>query len=235
LICGALLLAGALGSAVHASRLEKKAVEIGPGITPPYAGGAALLETPDGVPEADAHGRLTIRLLLDKSGAVRRVVAPDGADPRLAAAAVARFENASFSPARRGNKPVVVWFDATVVFRPREELEAEIPGPGCVPAAYDLDRIEDPTEEVQLPRLVEKVDPDYPPELIAERASGMARFACVVDTCGHVRDCRVLYASRGAFARSALAAIVKRRYAPARRNGEAVTVRFTIDVTFSAS
>ena len=62
----------------------------------------------------------------------------------------------------------------------------------------------------------------------------MARFACVVDTCGRVRDCRVLAASLGAFARAGLAAVEQRRYVPALRDGKPVTIWFTIGVTFTA-
>ncbi len=138
----------------------------------------------------------------------------------------------SFPPATRDKKPVVVWFNKSVLFRPRNELEAEIPSSDCVPAAYDLAHLEDLADDVELPRLLEKVEPDFPPGPNAERKEGEARFACVVDTCGRVRDCRVLNASLGEFARAGMNAVVRRRYAPARRNGRPITITFSIGVTF---
>ncbi len=68
LVCCAFVVVVLAGPAAVAARLEEKAVEVGPGITPPQAAGLSVLETPDGVPEGLAHSTLTLRLLLDKSG-----------------------------------------------------------------------------------------------------------------------------------------------------------------------
>lgn len=191
-----------------------------------------LLETPAGVAESNAHATLTIRLLLDKLGRVRRAEALDAPDPRLAAAAVQRLEKMRFPPAMRDKKPLVVWFNKSVQFRPKKELDAQIPSPDCVPAAYDLAHIDDATEDVELPRLLENVEPAYPPTLRALRVDGQATFSCVIDTCGRVRDCRVLDASLGDFARAGLDAVVRRRYVPALRQGKPITIMVTIGVTF---
>jgi TonB family protein len=223
--------------AARLSRLAVEAVEVGPGITAPSTGGLLVLETPQGIPENLAHAKLTIRLLVDKSGRVRSVEPVDPPDPRLGAAAVQSLKNGEFYPAMRDKKPVVVWFNKKVVFRPRAEFDAEIPSPNCVPAA-DGEVIGDAApelfEDVELPRLLEKAEPVYPQELILDRVEGQARFACVIDTCGRVGGCRVVDASRGAFARSGLEAVVRRRYVPARRDGKPVAIRFTIAVYFHA-
>lgn len=193
-----------------------------------------MIETPDGVADRDAHATVTVRLLLDKSGWVRSAEAIDSPDPRLIAAAVEQFENGSFSPATRDKKPVVVWFNKKVVFRPKIELDAEIPSADCVPAAYDPNHLEEITDDVELPRILLKVQPVYPPELRQDRIEGQARFACSIDTCGHVRDCRILNSTRGAFERAGMDAVVRRRYVPARRNGKPIAIQSTIAVAFNA-
>ena len=229
--CAALLVAS-VGTKARASRLSDKAVEIGPGITPPAAAGLLVIETPEGVADRDAHATVTVRLLLDKSGRVRSAEAIDSPNPRLAAAAVEQFKNGSFPPATRDKKPVVVWFNKKVVFRPKTELDAEIPSADCVPAAYDPDNLEEITDDVERPRILRTVEPVYPPDLRQDRIEGQARFACIIDTCGHVRDCRILNSSRGAFATAGMDAVVRRRYVPARRNGKPIAIQTTIAVTF---
>lgn len=230
----AAFLVASLGATARASRLSDKAIEIGPGITPPAAVGLLVIETPEGVADRYAHATVTVRVLLDKSGWVRSAEAIDSPDPRLAAAAVEQFENGSFSPATREKKPVVVWFNKKVVFRPKTELDAEIPSADCVPAAYDPNHLAEITADVELPRILLKVEPVYPPDLRQDRIEGQAWFACIIDTCGHVRDCRVLNSTRGAFARAGMDAVVLRRYVPARRDGKPIASQFTIAVTFNA-
>jgi TonB family protein len=232
-ICCAFFLVNSAAPPARASRLEDKAVEVGPGIKPPSGPGLIVLETPEDVAESNAHATLTLRVLVDKSGRVRRAEALDAPDPLLAAVAVKSLVGMRFPPAMRDETPVVVWWDTKVVFRPRAELDAQHPSLDCVPAAYELAHLDALTEHDELPRLLEKVEPVYPPKLRAERVEGQAKFACVIDTCGQVRDCRVLSASLGEFARAGLAAVVRRRYVPALRDGKPFTVMFTIALTFT--
>ncbi len=192
-----------------------------------------MLETPDGVADSNAHATVTVRLLLDKSGWVLHADAVDAPEPRLAAAAVKLFKGPFFSRATRGNEPVVASRDRKISFRPKTELDAEIPSSDCVPASYHpVIREEDLTDDVELPRLLNRVEPVYPDSLRRDLVEGQAKFECIVDTCGHVRDCRVVDATRAAFAKAGLDAVVSRRYAPARRNGIPVATAFTINVTF---
>ena len=235
--CCAGFLVASVALAARTSRLAAEAVEVGPGITAPSTGGLLVLETPEGVPEALAHAALTIRLLLDKSGRVRSAEPVDPPDPRLAAAAVGPLKNGEFDPAMRDKKPIVVWLNKKVLFRPRAEFAAAVPSADCVPAADGETIGEGPPElfeDVELPLLLAKTEPVYPPELSHRRIGGQARFECVVDTCGRVNGCRVVDASHGAFARSGLDAVVQRRYVPARRDGKPVSLRFSITVSFHA-
>ena len=231
--CCALALLVSLGSAARAAQLEDEAVEIGPGISPPWIGGLYVLETPVGVPENMAHAALKLRLLLDTSGRVRKVVIVDTPDPRLAKAATAWFENRTFHPAVRESTPVAVWWDRKVLFRPRSELRSEVPSASCVQATYgEALREDDLTDEIELPRILKKVAPAYPRAMEQRRIEGDVSFTCVIDVCGRVRDCRAVASSRAEFEQAGLDAVLQRRYTPARRNGEPVVIMFTVTVTF---
>jgi TonB family protein len=222
-----------LAATAQASRLGDRAVEVGPGITPPCPTNVQVLETPEGVAEPNTHATLNVRLLIDKSSRVRRVEVLDAPDPRLADAAVAWFKTTSCSPAMRDSKPVAVWWNQGVSFRPRAELDTGIPAPDCVPEAYELALIDDLTKDVEFPRLLEKVDPEYPAGVESRNVGGHVLLSCVIDTCGHVRDCRVLDASAHELTTAALDAAVRRRYVPAFRHGKPITIMFTIETRFN--
>jgi TonB family C-terminal domain len=233
LVVGTLLLAGAIGPPAYASRLKDRAIEVGPGITPPWTGGTIVLETPKGVSEQHSHATLTIRLLVDSSGRVRHTEARGAPDPRLARVASALFRFLKFHPATRDGKPVDVWWNRRVAFRPKSELDSVIPPLNCVPAVDHQPIREDMvTDDVELPRIVKIVFPDYPRAMLDRRMEGDASFRCVIDTCGRIRECIVVAASRPEFAKSGLDAVIQRRYTPALRNGVSVTITFVIDVTF---
>ena len=68
--------------------------------------------------------------------------------------------------------------------------------------------------------------------MVRERVEGHAVFACVIDACGRVRDCRAVASSRAEFEKAGLDAVGLRRYTPARRDGQPVAIMFTITVTF---
>jgi TonB family protein len=231
--CCAFALVGSVGWPVEASPLEDKAVEVGPGIKPPSGGGVVVIETPKRVAESNSHANVMVRLLLDESGQVYRAEAVDAPDSRLAAAAVRHVRDIGFRPATRDDKPIVVWWSKSVSFRPRIELDAEIPPSGCLPATYTKPiRQEDLTDDVEFPRLVKRVDPEYPPALRRDHVEGKAEVECVLDTCGNLRNCRVAHATHAAFGRAGWDAVVGRRYVPARLDVVPFPIILTVKVDF---
>jgi len=117
-----------------------------------WAGGTSVLETPYGVAETNAHATLTIRLLVDKSGQVRKGEIVDAPDPRLAKEAASWFEKLTFHPAVRGQTPVAVWWNGTVLFRPKAELHSENPSAPCIQPDYgDPIREDELTDDIELP------------------------------------------------------------------------------------
>ena len=232
LVVSAVVLVAPGVSATHASRLENKAVEIGPGITPPPANIKFVAETPQGVAESDSHAAVKVRMIVDTHGQVSHAQALDAPDPRLADAATAFFEKSYFQPAKEGTKPVVVWWTGKVSFRPKAEMDAEIPADTCVPSASDVVMgPEELTEDDELPRLIKKVEPVYSPASIRDSGDQKVLFDCVIDTCGRVGNCRVMTASLGAFARASQDAVVQWRYTPLRRGGKPAAMHYTIKFT----
>lgn len=92
-----------------------------------------------------------------------------------------------------------------------------------------------PGNGVSWPRLVRDVRPQYTAEAMRARVSGSVGLSCVVDRDGSVRDCRVTRSLDTLYGLDAEALRVVRqwRFEPARRAGEPVPVRVTIELAFS--
>jgi TonB family protein len=146
----------------------------------------------------------------------------------LAHAAAAVFEGRNWRPATQGQKAVVVWWNRKVRFRPKAELDANKPPPNCVAAATDRVYEAELTDDIEWPRLLESAAPEYPRDALNERDSGRAGVRCVLDTCGRVRDCTVMFAPRTSFGQATQKAAMQRRYAPARKDGQPIAIEITI-------
>jgi TonB family protein len=82
------------------------------------------------------------------------------------------------------------------------------------------------------PKVLTKVNPDYPDVEKAERRQGVVVLALRVDTQGLVSDARVVRSLAPAFDEAALAAVRQWRFEPARRDGEAVEAELNITINF---
>jgi TonB family protein len=99
------------------------------------------------------------------------------------------------------------------------------------------------------PKLVHRVNPDYPEDAQADKAEGMFRLAITVGKDGAVRDARVVASSstpgriddasaqRGdpRLAKAAVAAVQAWRYEPIVKNGQPVEAKMTITIHFKLS
>lgn len=88
------------------------------------------------------------------------------------------------------------------------------------------------TSGVEAPQLILKVLPDYPSVARAARVSGKVYVKAVISPLGDVVDVEVVRSSSPLLNESALTAVRGWKYRPARRNGEAVAVYFTVVVDF---
>jgi TonB family protein len=81
------------------------------------------------------------------------------------------------------------------------------------------------------PRLLKQVDPQYPPEALADGKEGTVQLEFVIDEEGRVKNPRVLESVPG-LDEAAMATIKKWRFAPARRNGKPVSATARSGVAF---
>lgn len=84
------------------------------------------------------------------------------------------------------------------------------------------------SSEVVPPKLVKRVDPEYP----QTAKEGKVILQAVIDTAGKVAYARVLETPDPILAVSALGAVLQWRYEPARLRGEPVMVYYTVVVTY---
>ncbi len=85
--------------------------------------------------------------------------------------------------------------------------------------------------QVQLGRLIRKVEPLYPEIAMTARVSGAVQLEAVVGTDGRVREVKVLGGSP-LLARPAVEAVLQWVYEPSRLNGERIEIIANIAVTF---
>jgi protein TonB len=86
--------------------------------------------------------------------------------------------------------------------------------------------------DVSAPRLIHRVDPDYPPIAVGAQIEGMVILEATVDSTGAVKDTRVLR-SHGVLDDAAIAAVQQWRYEPLRLNGQPTPFILTVTVAFS--
>jgi protein TonB len=88
--------------------------------------------------------------------------------------------------------------------------------------------------EVSAPRLIERVEPEYPALAVAAQVEGMVILEATVDRRGSVADARVLR-SHGVLDEAALAAVRQWRYEPLLLNGKPTPFILTVTLSFSLS
>jgi periplasmic protein TonB len=86
--------------------------------------------------------------------------------------------------------------------------------------------------EVSAPRLVYRVEPEYPAIAVSALIEGMVILEATVDDTGAVRDARVLR-SHGILDAAAVRAVEQWRYEPLLLNGTATPFVLTVTVSFS--
>ena len=86
--------------------------------------------------------------------------------------------------------------------------------------------------EISAPRLVHRVEPEYPPIAVSALIEGMVILEATVDDTGAVRDARVLR-SHGVLDAAAVNAVEQWRYEPLQLNGRATPFVLTVTVSFS--
>jgi TonB family protein len=85
---------------------------------------------------------------------------------------------------------------------------------------------------IQLPVILRRVEPVYPEIARARRQSGKVIVLARINVDGSVGPAWIARATSPVFARSAIEAVLARRYTPATRLGEAIPLPYTIRIDF---
>jgi TonB family protein len=89
-----------------------------------------------------------------------------------------------------------------------------------------------PVSDLTLPILMFQVDPKYPAILKKARIEGRVLVQAVIDEEGNTREIEVIKSSHPGFNDAAIASVKTRKYSPARKDGHAVAINYTIRVDF---
>jgi protein TonB len=88
-------------------------------------------------------------------------------------------------------------------------------------------------EGMEPPVPVRTVAPKFPDEMRRSGNSGIVTVSVLIDEKGNVTDPKIVKASNDAFSEPALEALKKWKFKPAKKDGEAVSIRVNIPVQFN--
>ncbi|HEX4824536.1 MAG TPA: energy transducer TonB [Candidatus Polarisedimenticolaceae bacterium] len=204
--------------------LEREAVTVGPGIEPPTLRSESHATRPD-----TPSGTVTLKLLVDTQGEIRKMIIVDSSRSSLERVARELMSSRHYAPATRNGVPVAVWWTTDVTFRSTQDLiDAAL---RCEPPKEEPSPSEDRNAEVQLPANVRKVEPEFSGDLV-RRGPGSAVLQCHINVCGRVESCVPLSATAPAFIEPATKAVLQWIYQPAMQYGKPVAVYLTVRVDF---
>jgi protein TonB len=87
--------------------------------------------------------------------------------------------------------------------------------------------------QIQMPTLIRRVEPAYPPMAVSARLQGVVILEAIVDEEGTVKEVKVLRSVNTLLDREALTAVRQWRYAPVVLNGTRVPFVLTVSLSFS--
>jgi TonB family protein len=105
-----------------------------------------------------------------------------------------------------------------------------LPGTGTAPVADQVYRV---GGDVKPPRVLQRVDPRYPPAMIAAKLGATVTARCTIDRNGAVRDIDIIQSTFPAFNPAVVEAMSRWRFAPGSLNGNAVDTVFELTVRFA--
>src|SRR5262245_50180299 len=211
------------------ARAHESAIELGPGIEPPKQQTGFSVKYPAAANEEDVSGVVVLRVVIDEKGRPRDMVVVSSPDDRLTKAAKDALRSYRYSPATRGGELVAVWIKEEFPFiSDAEILRRES---SCDPRQFDTPPT-DPTEDMTLPTLLRKAEPQITEEMRRGNRGGDVVLACTINACGRPQDCRPLKSAGALFTQSAIDAVAKWRYSPAMLASKPVNVYYTVRVTY---
>jgi TonB family protein len=183
-------------------------------VQPDY--GEALLrgwvqpEYPAAARQAKLEGRVVVDFVVTVEGRVSEARVSQATNEVFNEAALAAVRSWTFTPALEDGKPAAMGMTVPVEFRLAQLRQKTKPlGPSEALTPHESKRV--PANVKTAP------DPEYPDELQDRFFPGIVRMEITVATDGKVGNPRVLWASHAAFVETALRALEKTEFEPARQ------------------
>ncbi len=98
--------------------------------------------------------------------------------------------------------------------------------------ANEQEKVYEVGGDVKSPKLVHYVEPDFSPKSKEAYVEGTVKISTVVTKAGETRDMRVTSGLNSEEDRTAVEALKQWKFEPGTRNGEAVNVRVTVEISF---
>ncbi len=170
---------------------------------------------------ARVQGVVTMNVETDINGRVKQVEVLSG-HPFLNDAAVTAVKQWVYEPYIVNGQAKAVIFPVTVAFKLNDEPEAKNDQNALLRISAG-----------PFPRLIKKVRPVYPKEALKKKIEGVVILEATIDKKGLVATGRIIKSPDTLLADAAMAAVKQWVYEPYLKNGKAMSVIFTVTVTFS--
>lgn len=170
-------------------------------VQPEYPGEAA---------KAKAEGQVIVEFIVEQDGRVSQATVKQSTDARFDEAALAAVRHWVFLPAVENGKSVRSALGVPVQFKLAQLKQTRVP-------VSPAESLRPRGLKLTPARARNAPDPDYPAELESRLLPGRVNLEFTVDPAGRAEDPRVLWASHPAFVESALRAMEKWEFEPARQ------------------
>jgi TonB family protein len=190
------------------------------GLTPPVVT-SGTMPKPDGKLD---YEHLVLAFTVDASGTVMRVHMVSG-EPASARTLTGYLTKWKFLPAMKEGQPVEA--TGTVRFSRGSDDTQGTNIPAGLPEKTYVNG-----EGVSKPKLLKKVDPDYPEALRASKIQGTVLLGIVVDEAGRVVNAEVLKSLDPLLDQKAIESVMRWKLDPARKDGNPVRFKATVEINF---
>jgi len=172
---------------------------------------------------ARLQGLVKMAVVVNADGTVGDVRVVQPLDPQLDAQAIAAMKQWRFKPGMKGDVAVPVRVEVEMTFTLRDTPGPRVGSPEALK----------PGNGVGTPKVISEVKPDYPPAIMVKGVKGSVVMDCVVLPDGGVGDIRVTQSLEPSLDAAAVRALRKWRFEPGTKDGKAVPVQVSIEMTFT--
>ena len=190
---------------------------------------------------AGVQGTVSLECVVLPDGAVGEARVTKALDPGLDQEAIKAARQWTFKPGLKDGKPVPVRVSIELTFSLRDKhakppvsfgstalsgADGGVYKPGAAP-------IYKPGNGVTAPTVVRQVKPQYTPAAMKAKVEGIVGVECVVEATGRVGDVTVTRSLDEGLDQEAIKAVRQWRFEPGTKDGKAVRVRVTLEMSFT--